>query len=194
MKNEALDHIRSQYGYYKQSTYKLLTKKKLDLVDWLAAMQNKDLPADEICLLACVRMLKFHISVDYNTGCWTTFETIVTNHDYITEVSDMHFIYRGSRKYNLLCRTYELKTTGRKLLDHKLYKIELIKPVSIVLSRIEDCVDNTEKTEQPTYDSDNTELYYPLETPTPIDQTMSESESMEIYELTTNYALKNTPR
>ena len=79
LKKEVLDHIRSQYGYYKQSTYKLLTKKKLDLVDWLAAMQNKDLPADEICLLACGRMLKIHISVDYNTGCWTTFETIDTN-------------------------------------------------------------------------------------------------------------------
>lgn len=102
----------------------------------------------------------------------------------------MHFIYRGSCKYNLLCRTYELKTTGQKLLDHKLYKMELTRPVSIVLTRIEDCADNIENTEQPTYDSDNTELYYPLETPTSIDQTMIESESTEIYELTTNYALK----
>ena len=34
------------------------------------------------------------------------------------------------------------------------------------------------------------ELYYALEIPTPIDQTMSESESTEIYELTTNYALR----
>ena len=187
---EMLDHIRSQYRFYKQSTYKLLRKKKLDLVDWLAAMQNKDLPADEICLLACARMVGIHISVDYNTGCWTTFEEIVTNHDYITEVSDMHFVYKGSCRYNLLCRNYELKTIGRKLLDHKLYKMELIQPFSIVLTRIEDQLDNTKNTEQATSDSDNTELYYQSDTPTSKCQTMSDSEGTEIYKLPTNFEAK----
>ena len=97
-------------------------------------MQNKDLPADEICLLACARVLEIHISVDYNTGCWTTFEGIASNHDYITEVSDFHFIYKGSCKYKLLCRNYKLKTISQKLLDYKMYKMDLTKPFSIVLT------------------------------------------------------------
>ena len=41
LKMEMLDHIRSQYGYYKQSAYLILSKKKLDLADWLATMDRK---------------------------------------------------------------------------------------------------------------------------------------------------------
>ena len=126
-------------------------------------MQTKNLPADEICLLACARMLKIHISVDYTTGCWMTFETSNINHDYLTDLSDIHLLYRGSCKYNLLCRSCDLKTQGRKLLDHKLYNIELTKPVSIILTRIEVWPDNNENTTQAIYDSDTTELYYYLE-------------------------------
>ena len=152
-------------------------------------MQTKDLPADEICLQACVIMLKIHISVDYTTGCWTTFETSNTNHEYLTELSDIHLMYRGACKYNLLCRTGDLKTIGRKLLDHKLYNIELIKPVRIILTRIEDWPDKTENATQATYDSDTTELYYAPGSLTPLDlmtNKPTESDTTEIYELSTD--------
>ena len=102
----------------------------------------------------------------------------------------MHFVYKGSCRYNLLCKNYELKTIGQKLLDHKLYKMELIKPVSIVLTRIEDQLDDTKNMEQATSDSDNTELYYQSDTPTTKLQTMSDSEVTEIYELPTDFEAK----
>ena len=71
-----LEHIRTHFGYYRHATYAILRKMKLDLVDWLATMDNKTLPADEICLMACARLLNIHISVDYNTGSWTSFEAV----------------------------------------------------------------------------------------------------------------------
>ena len=165
-------------------------------------MQNRDLPADEICLLACARMLEIHISVDYNTGCWPTFEGTVTNHYYIMEVSNFHFIYKGSCKYNLLCRNYELKTIGRKLLDYKLYKMDLTKPLRIVLTQIEDLLDNTGNLEHAIYDSDNTELYYQStsddtelyyqsDIPTLEGQIVSDSELTEIYEPPMDSKAKN---
>ena len=193
LKQEVLDHIRSNYSYYKLSTYKLLTKKKLDLVDWLAGMQTKNLPADKICLLACARMLKIHVSIDYITGCWTTFETSNISHDYITDLLDIHLLYRGSCKYNLLCRSCDLKTIGWKLLDHKLYNIELTKPVSIILTRIEDWPDNNENTTQTIYDSDTTELYYVPGSPTPSNPTTNkpiESDTTEIYDISTDDEFK----
>ena len=45
---EVLNHIRTNYTYYKRISYDLLKRKKLDLADWLASMLTKDLPADEI--------------------------------------------------------------------------------------------------------------------------------------------------
>ena len=116
-----LEHIRVHFNFYKQITYAILSRKKLHLVDWLASMANMPLPADEICLTACAIMLNIHVSVDYMTGTWTTFELSSTDHDYIVENSDIHLIYRGTCTYNLLCNQQELKTKGRKLLDHKLY-------------------------------------------------------------------------
>ena len=110
LKQETLNHIRTHYNYYKRITYKLLMKKKLDLVDWLASMQSKDLPADEICIQACAIMLQIHISIDYTTGCWTTFELSDTHHDHLIELSDIHLMYRAACRYNLLCKTEDLKT------------------------------------------------------------------------------------
>ena len=123
-------------------------------------MGIKSIPADEICLLACARMLNIHISVDYYTGSWTSFESVSKDHEYILEKSDAHFIYRGSCTYNLLCKNYELKTIGRKLLDHKLYRMDLIKPLSIILEKIMDYSSNKENTQQDQSDSDTTEIYH----------------------------------
>ena len=112
LKKEAIEHIRANFNYYKRLTYKLLLKKKLDLVDWLAGMQSRDLPADVICIHACAEMLQIHISVDYTTCCWTTFELSDMHHDCLVELSDIHLVSRGACRYNLLCKTEELKTKG----------------------------------------------------------------------------------
>ena len=188
LKQEALNHIRAHYSYYKRTTYKLLTKKKLDLVDWVASKQSKDPPADEICIQACAIMLKIHISIDYTTGCWTTFELSNTHHEYLTALSDIHLMYRGSCKYNLLCKTEDLKTIGHKLLDHKLYNTSLIKSVRIVLARLEDLEAKPHNCSQIAYDSDTTELYNAPGSPTMSDvqqNNPNESNSTDIYEQST---------
>ena len=130
-------------------------------------MDSKDLPADEICLMASARLLNIHISVDYNTGTWTSFEVLSTNHDYIIEKSNTHLIYRGSCTYNLLCNNRELKTKGRKLLDHKLYRTDLLKPLCIPLRRIEDYRKNNTSTQHDQNESDTTEIYYQIDTSVP---------------------------
>ena len=166
IKNEMLEHIRTHFNYYQQITYAILKRKKLDLSEWLACMANKPLPADEICLTACEKLLKIHVSVDYRTGTWTSFELSSPNHDYIIENSDVHLIYRGACTYNLLCKQQELKTKGRKLLDYKLYRMDLIKPMRIELKRIEDSSSNSNKsihTQQDNVESDATETYYQVD-------------------------------
>ena len=91
IKREILDHIRSEYRYYRCATYLILGKKKLDLVDWLANINRKNLPADEICLVASAKLLNIQISVDYITGTWTSFESLSPNHDYIVGKSNITF-------------------------------------------------------------------------------------------------------
>ena len=176
IKKEMLEHIRVYFTFYKQITYAILSRKKLHLADWLATMANKPLPADEICLTACTIMLNIHVSVDYLTGTWTTFELPTTDHDYIIENSDIHLIYRGACTYNLLCKQQDLKTKGRKLLDYKLYRTDLTKPVRIELKRID---------EYPTHpqhdgESDDTELYYHEEKIA--HQNESDTDATEIYD------------
>ena len=193
IKNEMLEHIRTHFNYYQQITYAILRRKKLDLADWLASMANKPLPADEICLTACARLLNIHVSVDYRTGTWTSFKLLSTNHDYIIENSDIHLIYRGACTYNLLCKQQELKTKGRKLLDYKLYRMYLTKPMRIELKRLEDYSNNPNisiHTQQDNIESDATEIYYHVDNATlnvqPPDnkitqQNNSDSDATEIY-------------
>ena len=182
IKREMLDHIRSEFGYYRHAMYVILGKKKLDLVDWLAIMDRKNLPADEICLMASAKLLNIHISVDYSTGTWTSFESLSTNHDYILEKSNTHFIYRGSCAYNLLCHNKDLKTKGRKLMDYKMYKMDLLKPLCISLNRIEDHHKGNTST-QHQYESDITEIYYYTDTTVPYAKSVNYSDSTEIYEI-----------
>ena len=163
IKREILDHIRSEYSYYRRATYVILGKKKLDLVDWLANMDRKKLPADEICLMASAKLLNIQISVDYITGTWSTFEPLSPNHDYILGKSNTHFIYRGSCAYNLLCPNNDLKTKGRKLMDYKMYKMDLLKPLCISLNRLEDYRTSSIITQQQ-LDSDTTEIYHYTDT------------------------------
>ena len=78
-------------------------------------------------------------------------------------------MYRGSCRYDLLCKNGELKTIGWKLLDHKLYNTNLIKTVNVELTRVEEWNptatdllqghnDNLSQ-ESTKYDSDITEIY-----------------------------------
>ena len=190
IKTEMLDHIRSEFGYYRRATYVILGKKKLDLVDWLAIMDRKNLPADEICLMASARLLNIHISVDYSTGTWTSFESLSTNHDYILEKSNTHLIYRGSCAYNLLCNNRDLKTKGRKLMDHKMYRMDLLKPLCISLSRIEDHHKGYTSTQHDQNESDITEIYYQTDTTVPYAKAVNDSDSTEIYEIEKDNAVK----
>ena len=50
---DVLNHIKYNHKYYKSVANNYLRLKKLELVDWLAGMLTKDLPADEICIHAC---------------------------------------------------------------------------------------------------------------------------------------------
>ena len=187
-KTEMLNHIRSEFSYYRHATYVIVGKKKLDLVDWLAIMDSKDLPADEICLMASARLLNIHISVDYNTGTWTSFESLSTNHDYILEKSNTHLIYRGSCAYNLLCNNRELKTKSRKLMDHKLYKMDLLKPLCVSLRRIEDHRKDNTSTQHDQNESDIMEIYYQTDATIPYAKSTNDTEDYVVKTLKTHHA------
>ena len=136
--------------------YVILGKKKLDLVDWLAIMDRKNLPADEICLMASAKLLNIHISVDYSTGTCA---------------------------YNLLCNNRDLKTKGRKLMDYKMYRMDLLKPLCISLNRIEDHHKGNTSTQHDQNESDITEIYYHTDTTVPYAKAVNDSDSTEIYEI-----------
>ena len=191
IKREILDHIRSEYSYYRRATYVILGKKKLDLVDWLANMDRKKLPADEICLMASTKLLNIQISVDYITGTWMTFEPLSPNHDYILGKSNTHFIYRGSCAYNLLCPNNNLKRKGRKLMDYKMYKMDLLKPLCISLNRLEDYRTSNIITQQQ-LDSDITEIYHYTDTSEPCVEPINYSDSTEIYNTESDIEIKLT--
>ena len=191
IKKDILDHIRSEYSYYKKATYLILGKKKLDLIDWLANMDRKELPADEICLMAGAKLLNIQISVDYITGTWTTFETLSSNHDYILEKSTTHFIYRGSCTYNLLCPNDDLKTTGRKLMDYKMFNMKLLKPLCISLDKLEDyCTSDITTQFEP--DSDITEIYHYTDNAELGAEATNYSDSTEIYYTESDIEIKQT--
>ena len=90
--------------------------------------------------------------------------------------------------YNFLCKNYELKSTGRKLMDHKLYRMEVTKPLSIILRRLEDYSNNTESNQHNLSDSDITEIYYQTDNV----QSMNDSDSTEIYEIKIDNPAKTT--
>ena len=99
---------------------KLLNSKKLRLIDWLASMLYDDLPADKLCVHACSTYLNIHITIDFHHGLWTTLALPHINHDLLTLLSDIHLVYRGHCRFNLLCKNSELGTKGRRLLLKKI--------------------------------------------------------------------------
>ena len=113
---DVLNHIRKNYRYYKRVAYAFLIRKKLDLIGWLAGMLTKDLPADEICIHASAIILQIHITIDYANGYWTTLDIPDAQHDLAESLSDIHLKYRGSCRYNLLCKNGELKTKRMEII------------------------------------------------------------------------------
>ena len=67
-------HQRQSQNTIKQWLTTDLRLKKLKLVDWLAGMLTKDLPADEIYIHACGVFLQLHITVDFHNSIWTTLD------------------------------------------------------------------------------------------------------------------------
>ena len=99
-------------------------------------MLTRKLPVDELCLHAIATYLNIHITVDYIGGIWTTLDIPQIHHDLATILSDIHFVYRRSCKYNLLCRKSALRTIGRKLMIHK--NRHDLPEVTVVLHRVEE--------------------------------------------------------
>ena len=119
------------------------------------------------------------------------FEPLSPNHDYILGKSNTHFIYRGSCAYNLLCPNNDLKTKGRKLMDYKMYKMDLLKPLCISLNRLEDyCTSNIITQQQ--LDSDITEIYHYTDTSEPCVEPINYSDSTEIYYTKSDIEIKQT--
>ena len=82
-------------------------------------MLTRKLLADELSLHAIATYMNIHITVDYLGGIWTTLDIPQISHDLATVLADIHLVYQGSCKFNLLCRKTLLGTIGRKLLLHK---------------------------------------------------------------------------
>ena len=114
-----LTHMKRYRKYYTSMSTTYLSKKKLDFINWPLSMLTRKLLADELCLHAIATYMNIHITVDYLRGIWTTLDVPQISHDLATVLADIHLVYRGSCKFNLLCRKTLLGTIGRKLLLHK---------------------------------------------------------------------------
>ena len=107
--DEVLNHVKNNQRYYAMVGEKLLNSKKLRLIDWLASMLYDDLPSDELCVHVCSTYLNIHITIDFHHGLWTTLALPHTNHDLLTLLSDIHLVYQGHCRFNLLCTNSELE-------------------------------------------------------------------------------------
>ena len=57
------------------------------------------------------------------------------NHNLVIALSEVHLVYRGCCKFNLLCRNNLLKTLGRKILLHKI--VHELPKIVIILNRMD---------------------------------------------------------
>ena len=164
-----LAHVKSNRRYYATVSNNYLNRKKLDLVNWLSSMLTRKLPADELCLHATATYLNIHITVDYLGGFWTTLDIPHIHHDLAPILSDIHLVYHGSCRYNLLCKNTTLKTIGRKLMIHKdrhklpeatlvLHRVEEWNPMAMRLIN-EDLAESNLTSQYENTDLDSTEIY-----------------------------------
>ena len=163
-----MSHLKRNRKYYATISATYLNSKKLDYLNWLSGMITQKLPVDELCLHALATFLNIHITVDYLGGFWTTLNLPSINHNLAMALSEVHLVYRGCCKFNLLCRNNQLKTLGRKLLLHKIVH-DLPKAI-IILNRMDlhnkavklplsNDLNKPDDSESDSIDTDITEIY-----------------------------------
>ena len=168
LRKSVMSHLKRYRKYYATISATYLNSKKLDYINWLSGMITKKLPVDELCLHALATFMDIHITVDYLGGFWSTLNIPYLNHNLAIALSEIHLVYRGGCKFNLLCRNNLLKTLGRKILLHKIVQ-ELPKAV-IILNRIDlhnkvvrlpliNAANNLDNSEGDSTDTDITEIY-----------------------------------
>ena len=135
LRESVMLHLKRNRRYYAAISATYLNSKKLDYIHWLSAMITKRLPFDEICLHALATLLNIHITVDYIGGFWTTLNLPNINHNLAVALSEVHLVYRGCCKFNLLCRKNLLTTLGRKLLLRK--TVHDLPKAIIILNRMD---------------------------------------------------------
>ena len=198
LRKNVLSHIKKHRKYYQDVSRNYLSLKRIDFVTWMASMMVNVLPVDELCLHALCMYLNIHITVDYIGGLWTTLNIPNVQHDLSVALSDIHLAYRGNCAYGLLCKTINLRTTGKLLMEYKLNTMHeaLIKPNAVVLLKWIDeeypTGRNSVNDESPTHEhTDDTEIYeYPLPSDSAdteiydaINYAGNDSDSTEIYEI-----------
>ena len=104
LRSKVLEHIKTNWKYYRVIASKYLSSKKLELAIWLVDMLHFDIPADELCLHACGQFLNIHITVDYHFGHWSTLDITGISHELLAKLSDVHLIYMGEGRYSLLTK------------------------------------------------------------------------------------------
>ena len=137
LRKHVLDYVKLNRRYYAAVSNSYLNKKKLDLVTWLSSMLVRKLPVDELCLHAIAMYLNIHITVDYHGSFWSTLDIPNIHHDLAVVLSDIHHVYCGFCKYNLLCKNTALGSVGRKLMIHKTTHFVLPEG-TLVLCRVEE--------------------------------------------------------
>ena len=159
LRKSVMAHLKRNRKYYATISTTYLNSKKLDYINWLSGMITKKLPADELCLHALATFMHIHITVDYLGGFWTTLNIPCINHNLAMVLSEIHLVYIGGCKFNLLCRNDLLKTLGRKILLHKI--VQDLPKVTIVLNRINIpyITDKLDTSEGDSTDTDITEIY-----------------------------------
>ena len=168
LRKSVMSHLKRNRKYYATISATYLNSKKLDYINWLSGMITKKLPVDELCLHALATFMNIHITVDYLGGFWTTLNLPSINHNLAIALSEVHLVYRGCCKFNLLCRNNLLKTLGCKLLLHKIVH-DLPKAV-IILNRMDlhnkavklalsNDLNKPDDSESDSIDTDITEIY-----------------------------------
>ena len=112
LQSSVITHLKRYRKYYATVSTVYLNTKKLDFINWLSGMITKKLLADELCLHALATFMNIHITVDYLGGIWMMLNIPHINHDLAIALLDIHLVYRGYCKYNLLCKNTSLKTIG----------------------------------------------------------------------------------
>ena len=130
-----MSHLKRYRKYYATISATYLNSKKLDYINWLSGMITKKLPVDELCLHVLATFMNIHITVDYLGGFWTALNIPCINHNLAIALLEIHLVYRGCCKFNLLCRNNLLKTLGCKILLHKI--VHELPKVVIILNRID---------------------------------------------------------